>query len=51
MVRIEIERDGEENGLVEVEMVRERYLRSPLALGQKVFIKPRNLRVFASGAG
>ncbi len=51
MVRIEIDRDGEENGLVEVELVRERYLRAPLVIGQQVFIKPRNLRVFASGAG
>lgn len=46
MVRIELERDGEEDGLVEVEFTRERYLQSPITLGERVFIKPRNLRVF-----
>ncbi|MBK9132570.1 MAG: sulfate ABC transporter ATP-binding protein [Gammaproteobacteria bacterium] len=46
MVRIELEREGEEDGLVEVEFTRERYQRAPLVLGERVFIKPRNLRVF-----
>jgi sulfate transport system ATP-binding protein len=46
MVRIELEREGGEDGLVEVELTRERYLQSPLTLGTRVFIKPRNLRVF-----
>jgi sulfate transport system ATP-binding protein len=46
MVRIELEREGGEDGLVEVEFTRERYMQSPLTLGARVFIKPRNLRVF-----
>ncbi|MGE0372239.1 MAG: sulfate/molybdate ABC transporter ATP-binding protein [Gammaproteobacteria bacterium] len=46
MVRIELEREGEEDGLVEVELTRERYLQAPLTLGARVYIKPRNLRVF-----
>jgi hypothetical protein len=45
MVRIELEREGGEDGLVEVELTRERYLQSPLTLGTRVFIKPRNLFV------
>ncbi|MCC6301265.1 MAG: sulfate ABC transporter ATP-binding protein [Gammaproteobacteria bacterium] len=49
MIRIELEREGEgrEDGPVEVELTRERYLQAPLALGDRVFIRPRNLRVFA----
>lgn len=47
VVRIEVERDGEEDGLVEVELSREAYLGSPVVLGQPVYIKPRNLRVYA----
>jgi sulfate transport system ATP-binding protein len=46
MVRIELEREGEEDGIVEVELTRERYLQAPLTLGERVFIKPRNLRLF-----
>jgi sulfate transport system ATP-binding protein len=46
MVRIELEREGEEDGIVEVELTRERYLQAPLTLGERVFIRPRNLRLF-----
>ncbi len=51
VIRIEVERDDEDGGLVEVELSREVYLAAPLTLGQRVFVKPRNLRVFASVAG
>ncbi|MDX9740576.1 MAG: sulfate/molybdate ABC transporter ATP-binding protein [Gammaproteobacteria bacterium] len=50
VVRIEVQRDGEDEGLVEVELAREAYLRSPVTLGEQVYIKPRNLRVYAGAA-
>ena len=49
LVRLELERDDEE-GLVEVELARERYSASALAIGQRVFIRPRQLRVFVEQA-
>jgi sulfate ABC transporter, ATP-binding protein len=45
LVRVELEREGDE-GLVEVEVSRERYADSAVAIGQCVFIRPRQLRVF-----
>jgi sulfate transport system ATP-binding protein len=47
VVRIEVQREGEDDGLVEVELAREAYLHSPVTLGDRVYIKPRNLRVYA----
>jgi sulfate transport system ATP-binding protein len=45
IVRLELQREGDD-GLVEVELSRERYAESNITLGQRVFIRPRQLRVF-----
>ncbi|HWI41339.1 MAG TPA: TOBE-like domain-containing protein, partial [Verrucomicrobiae bacterium] len=46
VARLELERlDSRE--LVDAELTRERYRELALATGEKVFIRPRNLRVFA----
>lgn len=49
LVRLELLRDDGE-GLVEVELARERYGTSAVTIGQRVFIRPRQLRVFVDRA-
>lgn len=48
MVRIEVERDGA--GLVEVEVARDQYQCAPFAVGRRVYIKARRLRVYPAEA-
>ncbi len=45
LLRLELEREGGE-GLVEVELPRERYDARTLPIGRKVYIRPRQMRVF-----
>jgi sulfate/thiosulfate transport system ATP-binding protein len=49
LVRLELDRiDGDE--IIEVELTRERYVELDLREGERVFVKPRNLRVFLKDA-
>jgi sulfate transport system ATP-binding protein len=48
LVRLELARDDDQDP-VEVELPRERYSESAIGLGQRVFIRPRQLRVFVGG--
>jgi sulfate transport system ATP-binding protein len=47
MVRLELEREGVE-GVIEVELTRERYQQDKFVPGEAVFLRPGNLRVFAA---
>ncbi len=46
LVRIELER-GADAGLVEVELPRERYAQNPYAIGERLFLRARRVRLFA----
>jgi len=48
IVRVEVATDGSSE-LIEIELSRERFDVAPLASGDKVFIRPRQFRVFESG--
>ncbi len=48
IVRVEVAAD-ESCELVEIELSRERFDATPLAIGDKVFIRPRQFRVFQAG--
>src|SRR5689334_8216971 len=49
LVRLELDRvDGDE--IIEAELTRERYIELDLRQGERVFVKPRNLRVFLKDA-
>ncbi|HET7832663.1 MAG TPA: sulfate ABC transporter ATP-binding protein [Gallionella sp.] len=48
VVRVEVAADGSSE-LIEIELSRERFAATPLAVGDKVFIRPRQLRVFETG--
>lgn len=46
LVRIELER-GADAGLVEVELPHERYAQNPYAIGERLFLRARRVRLFA----
>ncbi|HZW24648.1 MAG TPA: sulfate ABC transporter ATP-binding protein [Gallionella sp.] len=48
IVRVEVAADGSSE-FIEIELSRERFDAAPLASGDKVFIRPRQLRVFETG--
>lgn len=48
IVRVEVSTDGSSE-LIEIELSRERFDAAPLANGDKVFIRPRQFRVFEEG--
>jgi sulfate transport system ATP-binding protein len=48
VVRVEVTADGSSE-LIEIELSRERFDAAPLASGDKVFIRPRQFRVFERG--
>jgi sulfate transport system ATP-binding protein len=48
IVRVEVAADGSSE-LIEIELSRERFDTAPLSAGDKVFIRPRQYRVFESG--
>ena len=48
IVRVEVATDGSSE-FIEIELSRERFDAAPLASGDKVFIRPRQFRVFESG--
>ena len=49
LVRLELQRD-DHTELVEAELSRERFLQLKLAIGEKVFVHPKNVRVFLNEA-
>ena len=49
VVRVEVAADGSSE-FIEIELSRERFDAAPLASGDKVFIRPRQFRVFETGA-
>lgn len=48
LVRLEIDSAAGGNGVVEVEMTRERYAADPCTVGDRVFLHARTLRLFAA---
>ena len=48
IVRVEVTADGSSE-FIEIELSRERFDAAPLANGDKVFIRPRQYRVFETG--
>jgi sulfate transport system ATP-binding protein len=48
IVRVEVSADGSSE-FIEIELSRERFETSPLAQGNKVFIRPRQFKVFQTG--
>jgi sulfate transport system ATP-binding protein len=48
VVRVEVLADGSSE-FIEIELSRERFDAAPLANGDKVFIRPRQFRVFETG--
>jgi sulfate transport system ATP-binding protein len=49
LVRLELQRDNQTE-IVEAELTREKYLQLDLAVGTKVYVYPRNVRIFLSEA-
>jgi len=49
IVRVEVAVDGSSE-FIEIELSRERFDTSPLAIGDKAFIRPRQFRVFETGS-
>ncbi len=45
LVRLELQRDNQDD-IVEAELTREKFLQLNLSVGSKVFVQPRNVRVF-----
>ena len=48
IVRVEVSAD-DSSELIEIELSRERFDTAPLACGDRVFIRPRQFRVFETG--
>lgn len=46
LVRVELERENKVQ-IIEAELTRDRYLALQLAVGNQVYLQPKNVRVFA----